>query len=68
MGVLSGHDLGVPNGSLLDEQAPPIPREITTQPRFSPLFNAAEFTKVSKPYSDARPGKIAYAMAYKATL
>ena len=25
----------MPNGSLLDEQAPPIPREITTEPRFS---------------------------------
>jgi phosphate transport system permease protein len=35
LGVRSGHDLVVANGSLLDEQAPPIPREITTQPRFS---------------------------------
>ena len=25
----------MPHGSLLDEQAPPIPREITTEPRFS---------------------------------
>jgi hypothetical protein len=33
-----------------------------------PLFNSAEFTKLSLPYSDAKPGKIAYAMAYKATL
>jgi len=33
-----------------------------------PLFKSAEFTKLSKPYSDAKPGKIAYAMAYKATL
>jgi hypothetical protein len=29
---------------------------------------AGEFAKLSKPYSDAKPGKIAYALAYKALL
>lgn len=30
--------------------------------------NAGEFAKLSKPYTDAKPGKIAYALAYKLTL
>jgi hypothetical protein len=29
---------------------------------------AGEFAKLSKPYTDAKPGKIAYALAYKLTL
>jgi hypothetical protein len=29
---------------------------------------AGEFSKLSKAYSDSKPGKIAYALAYKATL
>lgn len=39
-----------------------------------PLWNAGQpetagaFAKVSKPYADAKPGKIAYALAYKASL
>jgi hypothetical protein len=39
-----------------------------------PLWNAGEagdageFAKLSKPYSDAKPGKVAYALAYKASL
>lgn len=33
-----------------------------------PAFDSSEFTKLSKPYSDPNPGKLAYALAYKATL
>ena len=29
---------------------------------------AGEFAKLSKPYSDAKPGKIAYALQYKLSL
>jgi hypothetical protein len=30
--------------------------------------SAGEFAKLSKPYSDAKPGKIAYALEYKALI
>ncbi|MFR9749823.1 hypothetical protein ACL02S_02165 [Nocardia sp. 004] len=30
-----------------------------------PAFGNSEYTKLSKPYSDAEPGKLAYSMEYK---
>ena len=30
-------------------------------------FNSSEFGKVSKQYSDAKPGKLAYMLEYRAT-